>query len=75
MTKETVMATSARDIGDTVAAAGTFNTLSAAVTAADLGGRLKATRPFPRFALIDDAVAKLSPGMVESLVKLRTRKS
>ena len=57
------------DIVDTAVAAGSFKTLVAAVTAADLGATLKGTGPFTVFAPSDDAFAKLPPGTVESLVK------
>ena len=57
------------DIVDTAIAAGSFKTLVAAVTAADLGATLKGTGPFTVFAPSDDAFAKLPPGTVESLVK------
>ena len=62
------MATSARDTGDAVAVAGTLNTTVVAVSAAGLD-------PFPVFALADDVFAKLTPGMVESLLMLKTRRS
>lgn len=61
--------TSTHDIVDTAVAAGTFKTLVAAVTAADLVGTLKGTGPFTVFAPSDDAFAKLPAGTVESLVK------
>lgn len=57
------------DIVDTAIAAGTFNTLVAAVTAAGLGDTLKGTGPFTVFAPNDAAFAKLPAGTVESLVK------
>lgn len=50
-------------------AAGSFNTLVAAVTAANLGKALKGAGPFTAFAPTDDAFAKLPAGTVESLVK------
>ncbi|MGI4940104.1 MAG: hypothetical protein ACRYHQ_06010 [Janthinobacterium lividum] len=69
------MATSARDTGDAVAVAGTLNTTVVAVSAAGLDGMLKGVDPFPVFALADDVFAKLTPGMVESLLMLKTRRS
>lgn len=57
------------DIVDTAVAAGSFKTLVAAVTAADLGEALKGAGPFTVFAPTDDAFAKLPAGTVESLVK------
>ncbi len=69
---EILIATSARNIGDTVAAVGIFNTVVATATAADFDGMLKGAGPFPGFVLTDDALAKLPPGMIESLVRLKT---
>ena len=66
---ETFMSDKMHDIVDTAVAAGTFNTLVAAVTAADLGETLKGAGPFTVFAPSDDAFAKLPAGTVESLVK------
>lgn len=57
------------DIVDTAVAAGTFKTLVAAVTAADLVATLKSAGPFTVFAPGDDAFAKLPAGTVEDLVK------
>ena len=57
------------DIVDTAVAAGSFKTLVAAVTAADLGATLKGAGPFTVFAPSDDAFAKLPPGTVDELVK------
>ena len=57
------------DIVDTAVAAGTFKTLVAAVTAAELGATLKGAGPFTVFAPSDDAFAKLPAGTVENLVK------
>jgi uncharacterized surface protein with fasciclin (FAS1) repeats len=63
------MATSNHDIVDTAVSAGTFKTLVAAVTAADLVETLKGAGPFTVFAPSDDAFAKLPAGTVEDLVK------
>jgi uncharacterized surface protein with fasciclin (FAS1) repeats len=57
------------DIVDTAIAAGSFKTLVAAVTAADLVDTLKGTGPFTVFAPSDDAFAKLPAGTVDDLVK------
>lgn len=57
------------DIVDTAAGAGSFNTLVAAVTAADLVDTLKSAGPFTVFAPTDDAFAKLPAGTVEDLLK------
>ena len=56
------------DIVDTAVAAGSFNTLVAAVQAADLVDTLKSTGPFTVFAPTDDAFAALPEGTVESLL-------
>ena len=58
-----------QDIVDIAAGAGTFNTLVAAVKAADLVGQLKSPGPFTVFAPTDEAFAKLPAGTVESLLK------
>lgn len=57
------------DIVDTAVAAGSFKTLVAAVTAAELGETLKSAGPFTVFAPSDDAFAKLPAGVVADLVK------
>lgn len=49
--------------------AGSFNTLVAAVTAADLVETLSGTGPFTVFAPTDEAFAKLPAGTVEALLK------
>ncbi len=49
--------------------AGIFNTLVAAVGAADLGGVLSGPGPFTVFAPTDDAFAKLPAGTVDSLLE------
>lgn len=60
---------SKKDIVDTAVSAGSFNTLVAAVKAADLVDTLKGKGPFTVFAPTDDAFAKLPEGTVESLLK------
>lgn len=62
------VAPSEPDIVDTAVAAGSFETLVAAVTAADLVDTLKSPGPFTVFAPTDDAFAKLPTGTVESLL-------
>ena len=57
------------DIVDTAVAAGTFNTLVAAVQAAGLEGVLRGAGPFTVFAPTDAAFAKLPAGTVEALLK------
>ena len=59
----------AQDIVDTAIAAGQFNTLVAAVQAADLVETLKGDGPFTVFAPTDDAFAALPMGTVEDLLK------
>jgi uncharacterized surface protein with fasciclin (FAS1) repeats len=56
------------DIIDTAVAAGTFNTLAAAVTAAGLVPTLKGEGPFTVFAPTDAAFANLPAGTVEALL-------
>ncbi len=58
-----------KDIVDTAVDAGTFNTLVAAVTAADLVDTLKGDGPFTVFAPTDEAFAALPEGTVETLLK------
>lgn len=58
-----------KDIVDTAVAAGSFNTLAAALGAADLVGALKGEGPFTVFAPTDAAFAKLPAGTVEMLLK------
>ena len=56
------------DIIDTAVAAGSFNTLAAALTAAGLVDTLKSAGPFTVFAPTDEAFAKLPAGTVEALL-------
>jgi uncharacterized surface protein with fasciclin (FAS1) repeats len=58
-----------KDIVDTAVAAGSFKTLAAALTAADLIDTLKSDGPFTVFAPTDDAFKKLPAGTVEGLLK------
>jgi uncharacterized surface protein with fasciclin (FAS1) repeats len=57
------------DIVDTAVAAGDFNTLAAALRAADLVGTLKGPGPFTVFAPTDAAFAKLPAGTLDSLLQ------
>ena len=57
------------DIVDTAVAAGSFETLVAAVSAAGLVDTLKGDGPFTVFAPTDEAFAKLPEGTVESLLE------
>jgi uncharacterized surface protein with fasciclin (FAS1) repeats len=58
-----------KDIVDTAISAGTFNTLVAAVQAAELVDALRAEGPYTVFAPTDEAFAALPAGTVESLLK------
>ena len=58
-----------KDIVDTAAGSGSFNTLVAALKAAGLVETLKGKGPFTVFAPTDEAFAKLPKGTVESLLK------
>ena len=70
ITVEAVVAADAdMDIVDTAVSAGNFQTLAAALTAADLVDTLKGEGPFTVFAPTDDAFAKLPAGTVENLLK------
>jgi uncharacterized surface protein with fasciclin (FAS1) repeats len=64
MTEETTVGT----IVDVAAGAGNFNTLVAAVTAADLVETLSGTGPFTVFAPTDDAFAALPAGVLDALL-------
>lgn len=57
------------DIIDTAVKAGSFNTLVAAIKAANLVDTLKGAGPFTVFAPTDEAFAKLPKGTVDSLLK------
>lgn len=61
------------DIVDVAVDAGTFNTLAAALEAADLVDTLKGDGPFTVFAPTDAAFAKLPEGTVETLLKPENR--
>ncbi len=57
------------DIVDTAVAAGSFKTLAAALTAADLIDTLKGPGPFTVFAPTDEAFAKIPKDQLEALLK------
>jgi uncharacterized surface protein with fasciclin (FAS1) repeats len=57
-----------KDIVDTAVAAGSFNTLAAALGAAGLVDTLKGDGPFTVFAPTDEAFAALPEGTVENLL-------
>ena len=58
-----------KDIVDTAVAAGSFNTLAAALKAGGLVEALKSEGPFTVFAPTDEAFAKLPEGTVATLLK------
>ena len=58
-----------KDIVDTAVSAGSFKTLAAALTAADLVKTLKGDGPFTVFAPTDEAFAKLPEGTLADLLK------
>lgn len=64
-----VASTDAKDVVDTAVASGKFQTLLAAVKAANLVDTLKGPGPFTVFAPSDDAFARLPAGTVENLLK------
>ena len=57
-----------KDIVETAVAAGTFNTLAKALTAAGLVETLKGAGPFTVFAPTDAAFAKLPPAALDALL-------
>lgn len=61
------------DIVDTAVSAGQFNTLAAALEAADLIETLKGEGPFTVFAPTDAAFARLPEGTVEALLRPENR--
>ena len=66
---DTVILPPEKNIADTAAAAGKFNTLLAAAKAAGLVGAVTGDDPLTIFAPTDEAFAKLPKGTVESLLK------
>ena len=63
------MKTATMDIVDTAVSAGDFNTLVAAVKAADLVDTLKSEGPFTVFAPTDEAFGNLPEGTLDDLLK------
>lgn len=59
----------AKDIVETAVAAGSFNTLAAALEAGGLIETLKSAGPFTVFAPTDEAFAKLPAGTLDNLLK------
>jgi uncharacterized surface protein with fasciclin (FAS1) repeats len=57
------------DIVDIAVSAGSFQTLVAAVSAANLVDALKSPGPFTVFAPTDEAFAKLPPGTITTLLQ------
>ncbi|MHC4380335.1 MAG: fasciclin domain-containing protein [Planctomycetota bacterium] len=70
---DAVMLPNTSDIIDTAVAAGSFETLAAALGTAGLVEALKGDGPFTVFAPTDDAFAKLPEGTVEELLKKENR--
>ncbi|MCH2118676.1 MAG: fasciclin domain-containing protein, partial [Pirellulales bacterium] len=64
-----VLIPSSKDLVETAAAAGDFNTLLAAAQAANLAGTLQDGGPFTVLAPTDEAFKKLPPGTIKSLLK------
>ena len=63
-----------KDIVDTAVSHGSFKTLAAALTAADLIDSLKGEGPFTVFAPTDAAFDKLPDGAVDELLKPKNKK-
>lgn len=63
----------AKDIVDTAVAAGSFNTLATALTAAGLIDTLKGPGPFTVFAPTDAAFAKIPKADLDALLKDREK--
>ena len=70
---DSVILPSDKDIVETAVAAGSFNTLAAALDAAGLVSTLQSDGPFTVFAPTDAAFAKLPAGTVESLLRPENR--
>jgi len=64
-----VLIPNSKDLVETAAAAGDFNTLLAAAQAANLAGTLQNGGPFTVLAPTDEAFKKLPPGTIKSLLK------
>ena len=67
--EETSSSPPAKNIVETAVAAGSFKTLAAALTAADLVDALQSTGPFTVFAPTDEAFSKLPKGTLDTLLK------
>lgn len=67
-TEETTTEETPGNIVEVAAGAGTFNTLAAALGAADLVATLEGEGPFTVFAPTDDAFAALPEGLLEALL-------
>ena len=65
----------AKDIVETAVAAGTFNTLAAALQAAGLVDTLKGPGPFTVFAPTDEAFAKIPKADLDALLKDKAKLS
>ncbi len=63
----------ASDLIGTAAASGTFKTFIAAVRTAEMTETLKNSGPYTVFAPTDSAFGKLPPGMLEALMKDKTK--
>ncbi len=63
----------AKDIVDTAVAAGSFNTLATALSAAGLIDTLKGKGPFTVFAPTDEAFAKIPQADLDALLKDKAR--
>ena len=72
---DTVMMPSDKNIVETAVAAGSFKTLAAALTAAELVEALGSKGPFTVFAPTDEAFAALPEGTVESLLLPENRET
>ena len=70
---DTVLLPNSEDIIGTAVEAGSFQTLAAALKAAELVEALQGDGPFTVFAPTDDAFAKLPAGTVEDLLKPENR--
>lgn len=72
-TTASLRSSSSPNIVETAVSAGKFNTLAAALQAADLVDALQTEGPFTVFAPTDEAFAKLPAGTVEMLLKPENR--
>ncbi len=63
----------AKNLVDTIAAYGSFNTLSKVLHQAKLDDTLRGTGPFTLFAPTDAAFAKLPPGKLEELMRAENK--